>query len=237
MGAPESTALSGRSHVFDRLARGWSQIHYGPGGGLVPRIARFADALDSLVPPSSQILDFGCGTGDIAAGLAARGFKVHAVDPSAKMVEQAKRIHDGSGVTFGVIVPDMEVSPTGPFAGQPFDAVVCSSVLEYVPDPPTSLRFLESLLKPGGWLLATVPNIQHRFIRREDRHRLLMRLAPFRAFIGLTRWREGFELQALSNNRFPASKWAALLAAAQLRPVWRDCEDHPLTLLIGRKSR
>jgi 2-polyprenyl-3-methyl-5-hydroxy-6-metoxy-1,4-benzoquinol methylase len=237
MNGSESPSAAGRPVIFDRLARGWSQTHYGPGGALVSRIARFGHALECLVSPSSHILDYGCGTGDIAAGLAARGYKVDAVDPSLKMIEQAERLHTGVGVYFGVIAPQGADLQHSPLSGKAFDAIVCSSVLEYVPDPPESLRLLTGLLKPGGWLLATVPNIHHRLIRRENRHRALMGIAPFRTLIRLTRWGEAYDLQSLSNNRFHISQWADLFQAAPLSPVWRDCEDHPLTLLVGQKSR
>ena len=36
------------------------------------------------------------------------------------------------------------------------------------------------------------------------------------------------ELQWLSRNRFPIPLWAAQFRAAGFRPVWQDCDDHPL---------
>jgi 2-polyprenyl-3-methyl-5-hydroxy-6-metoxy-1,4-benzoquinol methylase len=227
-------ASSERTAFFDSLASGWSSTQYGPQGGLVPRIARFADALQRLVPLPARILDYGCGTGDIAAALAARGFRVDARDASPKMIEQARALHAGSAVRFAVIEPG---PPDADADHEAFDAVVCSSVLEYLDDLPASLRQLVAMLKPGGWLLATVPDIDHPARRHEAMQRRLMRIGAFRALIRCTRWNTGFEMQWLSRNRLPIAQWAALLAAAQLRPVWRDCDDHPLALLIGQKSR
>src|ERR1700693_1837631 len=94
-----------RSAFFNKLAGNWSQAHYGPQGGMVSRIGRFVDALESLVPASASILDYGCGTGDIAAALAARGYRVEGRDMSPTMIEQARAIHAGSGVRFAVIEP------------------------------------------------------------------------------------------------------------------------------------
>src|ERR1700731_1551910 len=62
----EQDHAAARSAFFDRLAGNWSRLHYGPHGSMVPRIARFVDALEGLVPASASILDYGCGTGDIA---------------------------------------------------------------------------------------------------------------------------------------------------------------------------
>jgi 2-polyprenyl-3-methyl-5-hydroxy-6-metoxy-1,4-benzoquinol methylase len=223
-----------RSVFFDKLAGDWSQVHYGPRGGMVSRISRFADALEGLVPPSACILDYGCGTGDISAALAARGYRVEGRDISPKMIEQARVIHAGSGVRFAVIASGGDRKD--PVAGsQAFDAIVCSSVLEYLHDLPGSLRLLAGALKPGGWLLATVPNTHHPARRGEAWHRMLMSNRLLRGLIRLTPKGESYELQWLSRNRFPMSDWAALFRAAQLQPVWRDCDDHPLTLLIGQR--
>jgi 2-polyprenyl-3-methyl-5-hydroxy-6-metoxy-1,4-benzoquinol methylase len=223
-----------RSAFFDRLAATWSQSHYGPQGDMVARIARFAGALESLVPASASILDYGCGTGDIAAALAGRGYRVEARDRSAQMIAQARALHAGSGARF--VAPadaDGEV-----LAGEEsFDAVICSSVLEYLHDLSASLGVLAGALKPGGWLIATVPNMRHPSRRREASHRALMASALMRALIRLTPRGETYELNWLSHNRLPMPEWAALFRSAQLNPVWQDCEDHPLALLVGQKSR
>jgi 2-polyprenyl-3-methyl-5-hydroxy-6-metoxy-1,4-benzoquinol methylase len=228
----EQDHVAARSAFFDRLAGNWSKVHYGPQGGMVARIARFAAALEGLVPASAGILDYGCGTGDISVALAARGYRVEGRDISPKMIEQARAIHAGSNVRFAVIEPgvDADVMP----GGETFDAIVCSSVLEYLLDVPDSLRRLAGSLKRGGWLLATVPNVGHPIRRGEAWHRTLMANKILRALIRMTPKGEAYELQWLSRNRFAVSEWAALFRAAGLQPVWQDCEDHPLTLLIGR---
>jgi SAM-dependent methyltransferase len=44
-----------------------------------------------------------------------------------------------------------------PFAADSFDAILCSHVLEYVPDEQRALRELRRVLRPGGWALFLVP--------------------------------------------------------------------------------
>src|SRR3546814_8619033 len=44
-----------------------------------------------------------------------------------------------------------------PFPDQSFEAVICSEVLEHVPDPRLVLDEIARVLKPGGCLLLTVP--------------------------------------------------------------------------------
>ena len=86
-------------------------------------------------PP--RILDYGCGTGDIAAALAARGYRVEGRDMSPKMIEQARAIHAGSGVRFAIIESARADADAMP-GDQAFDAIVCSSVLEYLHDVPNA---------------------------------------------------------------------------------------------------
>lgn len=235
MSEPDLRGPEANTAFFDRLAGNWSQSHYGPQGGMVSRIARFSDALADLVPAPADILDYGCGTGDIAAALAARGYRVEARDMSPKMIEQARTLHAASGVRFAVV--QTSNTPVALSLGErAFDAVLCSSVLEYVQNLPETLRSLAGTLKPGGWLLATVPNIHHPLRRGESAQRAMMRSAFMRSLVRLTPWRATFETQWLSHNRLPVSDWAVLLQTAQLRPVWRDCQDHPLTLLLGQRS-
>lgn len=44
-----------------------------------------------------------------------------------------------------------------PFQDSVFDSVVCTEVLEHVPDPLLALKEMRRVLKPGGTLLLTVP--------------------------------------------------------------------------------
>ena len=44
-----------------------------------------------------------------------------------------------------------------PFGAQTFDTVVCSEVLEHVPDPACLLAEVTRVLRPGGHLLLTTP--------------------------------------------------------------------------------
>jgi 2-polyprenyl-3-methyl-5-hydroxy-6-metoxy-1,4-benzoquinol methylase len=96
-------------------------------------------------------LDAGCGTGTISRWLAReRGASVIALDASERMLAHAAKI---SGVEY--ILGDVTCSglPDGSF-----DGILCSSVLEYLPDPAVALREFRRLIRPGGIILLSVPN-------------------------------------------------------------------------------
>lgn len=102
--------------------------------------------------PGDRIVDVGCGPGLLAVDLAAavgRGGEVLAVDVSESMVAMASRrcaelAHVRTGQAYANALP----APDGAF-----DAVVCTQVLEYVPDAAGALREFARVLRPGGRLL------------------------------------------------------------------------------------
>ena len=58
---------------------------------------------------------------------------------------------DPAGVDVQLDITDM------PFGDAEFDAIVCSHVLEHVPDDRAAMAELARVLRPGGWLLVLVP--------------------------------------------------------------------------------
>lgn len=105
-----------------------------------------------------QWLDAGCGTGRLARRLAQRGALVRGVDASCSMIEVAQRQAERERVTGQVSFDRIETIENLPFAGDTFDGVLCSSVLEYVDDPVVCLRELRRVLKADGLLIVSVPN-------------------------------------------------------------------------------
>ena len=66
-------------------------------------LARWLEHICSYVPTQdiSNILDVGCGTGRFSKALADKfNASVTGVDPSGKMLKQARKKHSGSGITF-----------------------------------------------------------------------------------------------------------------------------------------
>ncbi|MBN8871187.1 MAG: methyltransferase domain-containing protein [Solirubrobacterales bacterium] len=98
---------------------------------------------------SGTVLDVGCGTGVLAGRLAAAGFDVTGVDPSAGMLAEARR--QVSGAEF------VEGSGTDlPFEDGSFDLTLCVAVMHHVADPADVERTLAEMVRvtrSGGQIL------------------------------------------------------------------------------------
>jgi len=103
-------------------------------------------------------LDAGCGTGTLARWLARRGCSVLGVDAASEMVaaaNQSAQSHNYSDrLSFVRITSIARLA----LDDRSLDGILCSSVLEYVPDPSACLTEFARVLKPGGLLLVSVPN-------------------------------------------------------------------------------
>src|SRR5262245_19651313 len=118
------------SSFFDGQARVWAKF-YRAGAEMEGRRQRFADSLARRMAPGAAILDLGGGTGEIAEACADAGFDVTGCDISQKMLRVAAR---RAGERCRFVAADARLAPALPFEDGRFDAVIASSMLEYVPD-------------------------------------------------------------------------------------------------------
>jgi SAM-dependent methyltransferase len=143
--------------LFDAKAAGWP-AKYGPAGRLAARLAQFAGAVTDRVDAGGAVLDLGCGSGELARCLAARGYRVTGCDIAPQMLSRAVASDYAHAVTWVTLAPGWRVLPFEPGS---VDAVAAASVLEYVPDPFAVLRECARVLRPGGILLGSVPDVTH----------------------------------------------------------------------------
>jgi len=221
--------------LFDAKAATWSQ-KYGPDGRLAGRLTRLAHAAGYHVQVRGRILDLGCGTGDLARCLSAAGFQVTGCDVSASMLSQAAALDAAGTVDWVRLDPDWRVLP---FSADAFDAVVASSVLEYVDAPAAVLDECARVVRPGSVVLATVPDLTHPVRWAESMARLGLILPGLSA--AAESWpRLGSYLTYLriSRQRHSAHWWSVAAARAGLvtLPVQqRPAEHAPLRLFTFQR--
>jgi ubiquinone/menaquinone biosynthesis C-methylase UbiE len=114
------------------------------------------------IRPGARILDIGCGSGrHTAAAYRLRGAIVTGADLNPQDLNAARerlRFHDRLGEHGGgcwnlalTTITDL------PFSDASFDLVICSEVLEHIPDHQKAIREVVRVLKPGMPLVVSVP--------------------------------------------------------------------------------
>jgi 2-polyprenyl-3-methyl-5-hydroxy-6-metoxy-1,4-benzoquinol methylase len=138
-----------------KLADSWEDRYRR--SGFQSRIRVLRESLQGADLERRRWLDAGCGSGTLARHLAARGAHVLGLDASQEMVNNANLASRGAAY------PNLEFRHVGsiadlPLASRTFDGILCSSVLEYVPDVGACLAEFARVLRSGGYLLISVPN-------------------------------------------------------------------------------
>ena len=141
-----------------------------------------------------SVLDVGCGDGKFLWGLDSGRWRRTGVEPSRRVVQLVReRI---PGIDF--VVGDLYSTRLRPGS---FDAITFWHVLEHIPEPRRVMRRVRDLLRPGGWLIVSLPNLsslQARIFRRhwyafDDVPRHLFHYSP--RSLALLLKQEGFEVR------------------------------------------
>lgn len=113
--------------------------------------------------PGDRVLDLGCGEGRHTHGLhMLDGIEAIGVDMDVASLEKAReglaslpQRPEGGPQTTQFLVGD---ATRLEFADNAFDALICSEVLEHLPDYNAALAEIRRVLKPDGRLCITVPH-------------------------------------------------------------------------------
>ena len=126
------------------------------GKGITQRLqswlrVRLARRIQKTIPLGGRVLEVGCATGDLLVPLRDMGVEVAGIEISQHAAEIARRnyyLEVHTGTLFD-----------SPYAPNSFDAVVLRHVIEHFPSASQALGRVFSLLKPGGSLFITTPNL------------------------------------------------------------------------------
>ena len=133
-------------------------------GPVVPGTDSSAEAADLTwqlldLRPGMSVLDLGCGSGDLANRLAARGCRVTGLDSSAVFLDRARADAAAAGVSVDYVAGDMRHLPA--WEGR-FDRVINWSTAFGYFDDATNRAVLDGIarvLLPGGRLAVDLDNL------------------------------------------------------------------------------
>lgn len=107
---------------------------------------------------AGTLVDVGCGTGELVAVAADRGFRAFGVEPTTSGREETARLPGVAGC-----LGDVADWP----ADDPVDVVTLMHVLEHVHEPHGFLGAIRSMLAPDGLLFIEVPHFGSAFAKRD----------------------------------------------------------------------
>lgn len=168
-------------------------------------------SLGGRISGAAKVLDAGCGTGGLLKRLRAAHpeWSLTGLDFSPLACELAKS-RAGAEVVQGSVA-------SLPFSGEAFDAVVSCDVVCQVAEPGVAIREFHRVIRPGGWVVLTMPAYAWMFsyhdrevgnLRRYTRGEVadLLRTAGF-AVVRNTYWNTlPFPLAVLRRKVFPPSR-------------------------------
>ncbi|MDQ5857201.1 MAG: class I SAM-dependent methyltransferase [Acidobacteriota bacterium] len=108
------------------------------------------------MPASLRLLDLGAAGGHLGRAVRSRCSYLAGVEPDRSLPDSARAGYDDWRVVDAFEAGDWE---------EPFDVVVCADVLEHLSSPAAMLGRIRGWLRPGGILLASIPNIANVSIR------------------------------------------------------------------------
>lgn len=157
-----------REHLFGRYHQEyWAGYDYkvqhiecNPAAGEKP----WKSHLDNLAitGKGGRLLDVGCATGEFLMAAKGRGWSIHGVETSSAAAEQARRV-TGGDIHAGTL-------DTTSYQDGYFSAITMWDVIEHLQSPRSYIEHASRLLKQGGLLGVTTPNIRslaYRLLGRE----------------------------------------------------------------------
>lgn len=102
---------------------------------------------------AKSVLDCGTYTGDFLKILAKDGLKCVGADIHIDLMEKLNKQHGGTPL---FLFNNLTMNPVFALM-QKFDVVMALDVLEHVPDPNETMKFIHEMAKPGGLVIINLP--------------------------------------------------------------------------------
>jgi SAM-dependent methyltransferase len=185
--------------------------------------------------PAGRVLDAPCGDGALARELAARGWLTCAADIEPVRFDGVDRVR----------FTRLDLEEPLPFADESFDAVVSLEGVEHLLSPARCLAEFCRVLRPGGVLVLTTPNINNvqsrwhylvggrfsgfrpvarRALATSETHAVVHVTPPYLPTIVYVLSRHGVVVDTMDVTMVRTKQWLALPLAA---PLWLAARRAP----------
>ncbi|MBA4226944.1 MAG: SAM-dependent methyltransferase [Hyphomonas sp.] len=145
------THVSKNTRFWDRTARKYAADPIADEAGYERSVARTAEFLQA----SSEVFEFGCGTGTTALKLAPHCAHLLATDISAEMIAIARE--KAAAASVGNVTFEVGVINDDRWRHKAFDLVLGFNILHLLEERQPALEAVHSLLKPGGLFISKTP--------------------------------------------------------------------------------
>ena len=144
----------------EQLQKAYDDSYYGQGDekftGWIERILDYfrsarVRTVNKYIKPPARILDIGCGNGRLLDGLIKRGFEGYGIELPGKAAQRAAQI--------GRLQLKTGTLEQGDYNPDFFDGICMWHVFEHLTKPKETLQIIQKILKPGGFLFISLPNI------------------------------------------------------------------------------
>ena len=138
-----------RKESFDAVADAYDSYRSPPPPEVIAAIVRA-----SKLREGSNVLEIGCGTGQLSVALAEHGVTLTAIELGPRLAARARQ----NLARFPDVRIDISSFEAWPLPSDKFDAVVCASAFHWL-DPQVRAAKSAAALRPGGFL--TILNVHH----------------------------------------------------------------------------
>lgn len=183
------------------------------------RVAILIDAFLGQTPLTGlRVVDVGCGLGFFSARLKALGADVLATDIGPGLVQKTRQRVGCAGEIADVL------QLSDQFGEDCFDGLVSSECIEHTPDPAAALRQMVRVVKPGGFLSISTPNIVWWPVVKLA---TMLRLRPFNGHENFSSW-AGLRHALETNGAIVERQFGLHLFPFQLplHPLSTWCDQH-----------
>jgi ubiquinone/menaquinone biosynthesis C-methylase UbiE len=132
------------------------------------QVKRFKEAVVAEIPRGAHVLEIGCGTGELAEMMIAKGATVAGIDSNPLMAEKALERIKARDLKDKLTIQKMDIDGMDGFPSSTFDTVVSTLVFSELSGDERRFALKQSyrVLKPGGLFIIADEVVPRKAVRK-----------------------------------------------------------------------